>query len=109
MARLLLMTRTSSPKQIELKDERTLIGRDATNDVQLDRPSVSRHHAELRTEGGTTWIFDLASSTGTVGNGRKVQHRALRHGDVMRLGDCELRYLSRHANYELPQELSLAD
>jgi len=107
MARLLLMTKTNSPKQIELADKHTLIGRDVTNDLQLDRPSVSRHHAEMRVEGGTTWVIDLASSNGTYVNGRKVKQRALRHGDVIRIGDCELRYLSRHTNYELPKELLL--
>jgi pSer/pThr/pTyr-binding forkhead associated (FHA) protein len=109
MARLLLMTKTSSPKQIDLADERILIGRDATNDLQIDRPRVSRHHAELRTEGGTTWVIDLASSNGTFVNGHKIQHRALRHGDVIRVGDIELRYLNRQNNYALPQELTLAE
>jgi pSer/pThr/pTyr-binding forkhead associated (FHA) protein len=103
------MTKNRTPKQIELSAERTLIGRDATNDLQLDRPRVSRHHAELRTEGETTWVIDLASSNGTYVNGHKVNHRALRHGDVMRIGDIDLRYLSRHSGYELPKDLTLAD
>jgi pSer/pThr/pTyr-binding forkhead associated (FHA) protein len=109
MARLLLMRKNSAAKQIELSGERTLIGRDASNDVRIDHPRVSRHHAELRTEDGITWLIDLASSNGTLVNGHFVKHRALRHGDVVRIGDCSIRFLTRHTNFELPQELALAD
>ncbi|MEJ8848903.1 FHA domain-containing protein [Variovorax rhizosphaerae] len=49
------------------------MGRDMTSDLQIDRQRVSRHHAELRTEGATTWVIDLASSNSTFVNGHKVQ------------------------------------
>ena len=109
MARLLLMQKNKAPKQIELSDERTLVGRASSNDIQIDHPRVSRHHAELRVDGGTTWLIDLASSNGTLVNGRPVKHWALRHGDVVRIGDCNIRFLTRHTHFELSKELSLAD
>jgi pSer/pThr/pTyr-binding forkhead associated (FHA) protein len=109
MARLLLMRKNSVPKQIELSDERTLVGRDANNDIRIDHPKVSRHHVELRVEGATTWLIDLASRNGTLVNGRVVKHWALRHGDVVRIGDCSIRFLARHTNLELPKILALTD
>lgn len=108
MARLLLMRRNSAPKQVELTGERTLVGRSATNDIQIDHPKVSRHHVELRVEEGTTWLIDLASSNGTTVNGRRVKHWALRHGDEIRIGDYVIRFLTRHTNFQLPKELALA-
>ena len=109
MARLLLMRRNSAPKQIELSGDRTLVGRAASNDIQIDHPNVSRHHVELRVDDSTIWLIDLASRNGTLVNGRPVKHRALRHGDEIRIGDCILRFLTRHTNFELPKELALAD
>jgi len=108
MARLLLMRKNSAPKQIELSGERTLVGRDASNDLQIDHPQVSRHHVEVRVEGATTWLIDLASRNGTLVNGRLVKHSSLHHGDEIRIGDCRIRFLTRHTHFELPKDLALA-
>lgn len=109
MARLLLMRKNSTPRQIELTEERTLIGRDASNDIRIDHPRVSRHHMELRVEGSTTWLIDLGSSNGTRVNGHWVNQWALHHGDVIQIGDCSMRFLTRHTNFQVPKELALAD
>lgn len=107
MARLILLLKSSAPKLIDLKGDRTLIGREVDNDVQIDRPRISRHHAELRVEGETVWVSDLNSSNGTFVNGRQVQHQALHHGDVMRVGDCDIRVLTRDTGSGSPSELGL--
>lgn len=109
MSRLLLMRKNSAPKQIELSGERTLVGRDASNDLQIDHPQVSRHHVEFRVEGTTTWLIDLASRNGTLLNGRPVKHCALQHGDVIGIGDCSIRFLTRHTTFELPKDLALSN
>lgn len=108
MARLLLMRKNLAPKQIELFHERTLVGRHASSDIQIDHPSVSRRHLELLLDGGTTWLIDLGSLNGTRVNGRRVKQLALHHGDVVSVGDCDIRFLTRHTNFELPKELALA-
>jgi len=108
MARLLLMQKNGPLKQVELAGERTRLGRGASNDLRIDHPQVSRQHAELRVEGSTTWVVDLQSRNGTLVNGHPVKQWALRHGDVVRIGDCDIRVLTRHASAEVP-ELALAD
>jgi hypothetical protein len=66
------------------------IGRAATNDLVIDDPTVSRHHAELNRclEGG--WLIeDHGSFNGTFVNGMRLAqrvHAALRHGDRLCLG-----------------------
>ncbi|MBO9513128.1 MAG: FHA domain-containing protein [Variovorax sp.] len=109
MARLLLMRKNCAPKQVELCGERTLVGRDASNDLRIDHPQVSRHHVEFRVEGATTWLIDLGSRNGTLVNGRLARQRALQHGDVIGIGDCDIRFLTRHSQFELPKDLALAD
>ncbi|MEP6720133.1 MAG: FHA domain-containing protein [Variovorax sp.] len=109
MARLILLTKTAAPKLIDLAADRTLIGREVDNDVQIERPRVSRHHAELIVEDDATWVRDLGSSNGTFVNGRQVQRQALYHGDVIRVGDCDIRYLTRNSstNFGSLSELGL--
>jgi hypothetical protein len=59
------------------------IGRLADNDLVLDDPHVSRHHAQLRAEAGHYRIIDLQSTVGTWVNGRLVADHLLRPGDVI--------------------------
>ena len=42
------------------------LGRDAGVDLRSDNPTISRHHARIRFEGGAWWLEDLDSSRGTL-------------------------------------------
>lgn len=70
----------------------TSIGRSADNDVVVDDPLVSRHHARISQQNGQYVIVDSGSSNGTVVNGNKVQTQVLSPGAVIKLGDSELLY-----------------
>lgn len=48
------------------------IGRSRDNDVHLDDPEVSRHHARLVAQNGTFTIEDLGSQNGTFVNERLI-------------------------------------
>jgi len=61
------------------------IGRDPSNQLQLDDPQISRRHAQLRFIQGHFIIFDLDSLSGTLVNGVPVSSRVLAAGDVIRL------------------------
>jgi transcriptional regulator with GAF, ATPase, and Fis domain len=71
------------------------IGRDATSDVCLNNPSVSRNHCQLRHEDGRFTVFDLDSFNGTFVNGVPVKEQALEHGDQLGVGDVLLLFLCR--------------
>jgi serine phosphatase RsbU (regulator of sigma subunit)/pSer/pThr/pTyr-binding forkhead associated (FHA) protein len=63
------------------------IGRRETNDLRLAGSEVSRDHAEIITENGGFAIKDKQSRYGTFVNDEPVsEHRALAHGDRIRLG-----------------------
>ncbi len=61
------------------------IGRDPSNQLQLDDPQISRQHAQLRFIEGHYMIFDLDSRSGTLVNGVPVSSHALAPGDVIQL------------------------
>ena len=66
------------------------LGRASDNDVVLDDPRVSRHHARIRRRGKAFYLFDLASSNGTWVNGQRFYRLLLMDGDKIRLGNSEL-------------------
>ncbi len=62
------------------------IGRAPDNDVVLDSPVVSRHHAVVRREDGRFFLRDLNTPNGTFVNGRRVRSAWLKPGDQVRIG-----------------------
>ena len=68
-----------------------LIGRAGT-EVALEDPKVSRKHAEIGLFGPGAYVLrDLASTNGTLLNGRTVTDKVkLKHGDVIQVGDTAL-------------------
>ncbi|MGB0514640.1 MAG: FHA domain-containing protein, partial [Wenzhouxiangellaceae bacterium] len=76
-----------------LRDFPSVIGRAADAQVQLTFESVSRRHAEIgRNNGGRLTIRDLGSTNGTFVNGTRIDRiEALLAGDVIHIGDIELR------------------
>lgn len=70
----------------------TNIGRALDNDIIIENPRVSRHHAQLRCRYGRYVLYDLGSSGGTLVNGYPIQECVLRSGDVISLAGFELIY-----------------
>jgi pSer/pThr/pTyr-binding forkhead associated (FHA) protein len=76
-----------------LTDDIINIGRSRDNQIVLDDPRISRHHAQLRRRTGIYWVFDTSSQSGTFVNNVAVREHALSAGDVIRLGKSQLVYL----------------
>jgi ABC transport system ATP-binding/permease protein len=64
------------------------IGRDPTNDVVLDTPTVSRFHAQVERVGQRYRLTDLNSANGTFVNDQRIKDRDVWLGadDVVRIG-----------------------
>ncbi len=69
------------------------IGRQQDNDIILNQPSVSRHHAQIRLRFGRYMLFDLGSTRGTTVNGTPVREAILQSGDVINLAGITLIYI----------------
>src|SRR5215210_6312873 len=76
----------------EVTKRRTLIGRSKDCDIQIDDPSASRKHAELRQEGTAYWVVDLDSTNGLEVNGMRTQRAKLDHGDTITIGATEIAF-----------------
>ena len=71
---------------------RWVIGRGSEADFVLaEDDAVSRAHAEIAVRAGLCLIRDLDSCNGTLLNGRPVRRARLRRGDVLLLGETEVR------------------
>lgn len=72
---------------------RCTIGRHADNELVLDLPALSRHHALVTATGGGYTLSDLHSRNGTFLNRVAVTRPVrMRDGDEIRLGDVALRF-----------------
>ncbi|MDX6506999.1 MAG: hypothetical protein QOG06_1643 [Gaiellaceae bacterium] len=85
---------------LEEGDELTLdssalhLGRGSTNDVNLARDEyASTKHARVEPRRDGVWVEDIGSTNGTYLNGiRLTRAKRLTAGDIVRVGETELRY-----------------
>ena len=87
-----VVTLSVDGRRHEVSKRRTLIGRSKDCDVQIDDPSASRKHAELRQEGTAYWVVDLDSTNGLEVNGMRTQRAKLDHGDKITIGATEIAF-----------------
>ena len=66
------------------------IGREHDNNVELKDQDVARYHARIVFERGQHVLEDLEGSTGTWLNDVKIKRAALKNGDFIRFGTCEI-------------------
>jgi pSer/pThr/pTyr-binding forkhead associated (FHA) protein len=91
MAKLVVLSEGLTGRSYELKVDKTTIGRLDDNAFQIAEQSVSSHHCEVLLKGSDVVIKDLNSTNGTFINGEKVSEQVLKPGQVLRLGQVELR------------------
>jgi len=91
MVKLVLLSAGMTGRTHELKAEKTTIGRVEDNTFQIAEPSVSSHHCEILLRGSDVFVKDLNSTNGTFINGDKVTESPLKVGQILRLGQIEMR------------------
>jgi pSer/pThr/pTyr-binding forkhead associated (FHA) protein len=91
MAKLVVLSEGLTGKTYEIKVEKTTIGRLEDNSFSIAEPSVSSHHCEILLRGNDLVVKDLNSTNGTFINGEKVSEAPLKHGQILRLGQVEMR------------------
>jgi len=91
MAKLVVLSVGMTGRTQELKADTTTIGRVEDNSFQIAEPSVSSHHCEVLLRGKDVVVRDLNSTNGTFINGEKVTESVLKPGQILRLGQIEMR------------------
>jgi len=91
MVKLVILSQGLTGQTHELKVDKTTIGRVEDNTFSITDPSVSSHHCEVLLRGSDVVVRDLNSTNGTYINGEKVTESPLKPGQILRLGQIELR------------------
>jgi pSer/pThr/pTyr-binding forkhead associated (FHA) protein len=80
--------------RIELDAKALTVGRGAPNDVRLDDDEfASSHHARIEPRRDGVWVEDIGSTNGTYVNGTRLgRPQKLAPGDIVRIGETDLRY-----------------
>jgi pSer/pThr/pTyr-binding forkhead associated (FHA) protein len=91
MAKLVVLSAGMTGRTQELKVDKTTIGRVEDNTFQIAEPSVSSHHCEVLLRGSDVVVRDLNSTNGTYINGEKVTESVIKPGQILRLGQIEMR------------------
>jgi ABC transport system ATP-binding/permease protein len=92
--RLVLLTGEGAGKEYPLEKPKMILGRGDDVDVRVNHSSVSRHHCELHIVGeGRFELRDQASANGIRVNGQEVKQAVLAPGDLVELGDVQLKYI----------------
>jgi serine phosphatase RsbU (regulator of sigma subunit) len=76
----------SGLRRVPIEKDVFTVGRRAGNDLKLGAADVSREHAEIAREGDEYVLRDHQSRFGTFVNTVRVAEQALKHGDLIRLG-----------------------
>ena len=81
-------------RELVLNAAPVTIGRARQNDLGLEADEfASARHARFEPRRDGVWVEDVGSTNGTFVNGARLEEpRRLRPGDVVRIGDTDLRF-----------------
>ncbi|MFT5426903.1 MAG: hypothetical protein ACI9ZT_001851 [Gammaproteobacteria bacterium] len=86
------------------------IGRSKNNEITLRDSSVSRRHAEIhRDQGDVFTLIDLNSLNGVFVNNEKIGRYKLQEGDIMEIGDINLRFTLMPTDYQFEESTVMQD
>ena len=89
MAEYLLFFESGTLKGVSFPLAGTIaIGRYRDNDIVIQSPHISRHHARIVKDGSEFFVQDLGSKNGTLVNGQKISTVVLMPGDSIVFGDA---------------------
>jgi hypothetical protein len=87
------LSRVAGSDVVTIHHSRAIVGRSSSADVVLDTDTVSRRHALVIRQSGSTWLADLGSANGTYLNGAPVGDPVeIVAGDVLGFGDASYAY-----------------
>jgi hypothetical protein len=95
-----LVVQDETKKRYPITNTIWRIGRGTDNEMTLRDSSVSRRHAEIdRDKGDVFTIIDLDSTNGVYVNNEKIRKHVLHEGDIIEIGDINLRFTLLPAEY----------
>ncbi len=83
MPKLIVKFEAAVIREFPMLSSVVTIGREADNDIPLDHPAISRHHARIILQGDTYFVEDLNSTNGTMVNDKKIIKAGIHNQDVV--------------------------
>lgn len=74
------------------------IGRNLSNDLVLNDPTVSRYHAEIHYKNNQYILVDKNSSSGTFVNNKRIIQGTLFAGDIIQISHTPIMFMFKGAS-----------
>lgn len=92
-AALVIVVGADQGRSYPIADGQTLIiGRGDTAQLRLEDAHASRKHCVIEAVGGRYYVSDAGSRGGTLVDGTQIERHELQPGQVLRVGNTELRF-----------------
>jgi len=89
----LLVNRKQLSNRYDVDKSTVSIGRQHTNNIMMEDPTVSRQHATIKLEGDQFVLYDLGSANGTFVDGERVREPVPLHdGAIVKFGELEFSF-----------------
>lgn len=98
----ILIKSSAGREELELRGLAVFVGRDRSNDVVSTEVGMSRDHCVIEPTRDGWQVRDLGSRNGTAVSGRPVTTHRLQHGDRIRCGAIEIRFMDESAVPPVP-------
>jgi predicted component of type VI protein secretion system len=104
MEKLVVLLNKEIVDELALDKGEVVLGRESSNDFQLNDSSVSRRHVKFIRIMADYLVEDLGSTNGISLNGKHVSKQMLKSGDIIKVGKFRLRYLKGEPLADGPAE-----
>ncbi len=105
-----LITQDETKKRYPITRTTCRLGRSKNNEITLRDSSVSRRHAEIhRDQGDEFTLIDLNSLNGVFVNNEKIGRYKLKEGDILEIGDVNLRFTLMPTDYQSEESTVMQD
>jgi len=92
MPKLVLKNKAEVLLELILVKDGVTIGRSEKSDIVIDDRKISLLHCEIKGENGKFVIYDSKTAYGTFVNGERINSKALKIGDEIKIGDHKLMF-----------------
>ena len=105
-----LVTQDETKARYPITRKTCRLGRSKNNEITLRDSSVSRRHAEInRDKGDEFTLIDLNSLNGVFVNNEKIGRHKLKEGDIVEIGDVNLRFTLMPTDYQSEESTEIQD
>lgn len=95
--RFLVLLESGNHIKCPLNEDLLTIGRSESADIKIDGDFISRIHARILRIGMDSVLEDAGSKNGTWVNGEQIERHVLKHGDLIRVGSGNFRFVDTGA------------